>query len=46
LVAPARDEARRLVRDDPLLVSAQGTAARVLLHLFGKADALGLVEAG
>lgn len=46
LVAPARDEARRLVRDDPALVGARGSAARVLLHLFGKADALRLVEAG
>jgi ATP-dependent DNA helicase RecG len=46
LVGDARDEARALVEADPRLASPRGRAARLLLHLFEKADALRLADAG
>ncbi len=46
LVAVARDDARLLLQRDRELTSPRGRAARLLLHLFGKAEAVKLVEAG
>jgi ATP-dependent DNA helicase RecG len=46
LVPVARDDARLLVERDPELAGPRGEAARALLHLFGRTDALRLVEAG
>jgi ATP-dependent DNA helicase RecG len=46
LVAPAREAARRIVAEDPTLSSPRGAATRALLYLFGKAEALRLVDAG
>jgi ATP-dependent DNA helicase RecG len=46
LLAEARDEARRIVAEDPELASPRGEALRLLLYLFGKDDAIRLVRAG
>lgn len=46
LVPLAREDARRLLQRDPELTSPRGRAARLLLHLFGKVEAVKLVEAG
>ena len=46
LLPPARDAARTLVERDPALTSQAGRAARVLLHLFEREEAIRLIEAG
>ncbi|MEM6615489.1 MAG: ATP-dependent DNA helicase RecG [Pseudomonadota bacterium] len=46
LLEPARQSARLLLETDPMLLSSRGRAARVLLHLFGKVEAVRLIEAG
>jgi ATP-dependent DNA helicase RecG len=46
LLAPARDEARRVLRLDPGLHSPRGRALRVLLRLFERAGAIGYLGSG
>jgi ATP-dependent DNA helicase RecG len=46
LLAPARDEAARLLRRDPGLIGARGRALRLLLRLFGRDRAIAYLGAG
>ncbi|HWW49008.1 MAG TPA: ATP-dependent DNA helicase RecG [Xanthobacteraceae bacterium] len=46
LVTQARDEALRIIRDNPSLAGEQGEALRCLLYLFGRDEALPLIGAG
>ena len=46
LIAQARDEALRIMKDDPHLNGARGQALRCLLYLFERDEALPLIGAG
>jgi ATP-dependent DNA helicase RecG len=46
LVPLAAASARRSLADDPALTSERGRALRLLLHLFRRSDALGLLDGG
>jgi ATP-dependent DNA helicase RecG len=46
LIAQARDEALRLMKDNPKLKGARGEALRCLLYLFERGEALPLMGAG
>ncbi len=46
LLPIARDAAQKVVTADPDLVSPQGAAVKVLLHLFEREEAIRLIEAG
>lgn len=46
LVAVARDEALRIVRDDPGLQGPQGEALRCLLYMYERDEAIPLIGAG
>jgi ATP-dependent DNA helicase RecG len=46
LLAPARDEARQILRLDPGLRSPRGRALRLLLQLFERAGAIGYLGSG
>ena len=46
LQAVARDDARRLIADDPTLASARGQAARVLLWLMQQDKAIEMISVG
>ena len=46
LLQVARDDARLILNQDPALITTRGKALRVLLHLFGKNDAMRLLRAG
>jgi ATP-dependent DNA helicase RecG len=46
LLAAARDDARLVISRDPGLSSPRGEALRLLLHLFGRDDAVRLIRAG
>jgi ATP-dependent DNA helicase RecG len=46
LIVQARDEALRIMKDDPRLKSARGQALRCLLYLFERDEALPLIGAG
>jgi ATP-dependent DNA helicase RecG len=46
LLAPARDEARQVLRLDPGLRSRRGRALRLLLQLFERAGAIGYLGSG
>ncbi|WP_438277696.1 ATP-dependent DNA helicase RecG [Nitrobacter sp.] len=46
LIAQARDEALRIMKQNPMLSGAQGEALRCLLYLFERDEALPLIGAG
>ena len=46
LIAQARDEALRIMKDNPKLEGARGEALRALLYLFERDEALPLIGAG
>jgi ATP-dependent DNA helicase RecG len=46
LIAQARDEALRIMRDNPKLAGAAGEALRCLLYLFERDEAIPLIGAG
>lgn len=46
LLQAARDDARLIIARDPELTSPRGEALRVLLYLFGRDEAIGLMKAG
>ncbi|WP_329661270.1 ATP-dependent DNA helicase RecG [Geminicoccus sp.] len=46
LVTLAASSARRMLGDDPMLTAPQGRALRILLHVFRRTDALGLLDGG
>ena len=46
LLSVARDEAQRIMREDPELESPGGQALRILLHLFEREEAVKLLRAG
>jgi ATP-dependent DNA helicase RecG len=46
LIAQARDEALRIMKDNPKLKGARGEALRALLYLFERDEALPLIGAG
>jgi ATP-dependent DNA helicase RecG len=46
LIAQARDEARRIMKDNPKLAGPRGEALRCLLYLFERGEALPLMGAG
>ena len=46
LMATAQSDARRLLHDDPTLTSPRGQAARVLLWLMSKEEAIRLITVG
>ena len=46
LVAQARDEALRIMQDDPKLEGEHGDALRALLYLFERDEAIPLIGAG
>jgi ATP-dependent DNA helicase RecG len=46
LITQARDEALRIMKDDPRLTGARGEALRCLLYLFERDEALPLIGAG
>ncbi len=46
LIAQARDEARRIMKDNPKLTGARGEALRCLLYLFERDEAIPLIGAG
>src|SRR5437899_4318101 len=46
LIVQARDEALRIMKDDPKLTGARGQALRCLLYLFERDEALPLIGAG
>jgi ATP-dependent DNA helicase RecG len=46
LIAQARDEALRIMRDNPKLAGASGEALRCLLYLFERDEAVPLIGAG
>ena len=46
LLAEAREDVSRLLERDPALSTPRGQALRLLLHLFERAEAVRLVEAG
>jgi len=46
LITQARDEALRIMKDNPKLVGARGAALRCLLYLFERDEALPLIGAG
>src|SRR5467141_1461241 len=46
LITPARDEALRIMKDNPKLEGARGKALRALLYLFERDEALPLIGAG
>jgi ATP-dependent DNA helicase RecG len=46
LIAQARDEAVRIMQDNPTLEGARGEALRCLLYLFERDEALPLIGAG
>jgi ATP-dependent DNA helicase RecG len=46
LITQARDEALRIMKDDPKLEGARGEALRCLLYLFERDEALPLIGAG
>jgi ATP-dependent DNA helicase RecG len=46
LIAQARDEALKIMRDNPKLEGAQGDALRCLLYLFERDEAIPLIGAG
>jgi len=46
LIAQAREEAVRILRDNPKLQGEQGEALRALLYLFERDEAIPLLGAG
>jgi ATP-dependent DNA helicase RecG len=46
LITQARDEALRIMKDNPKLEGTRGAALRALLYLFERDDALPLIGAG
>ena len=46
LIAQARDEALKIMRDNPKLTGAQGDALRCLLYLYERDEAIPLIGAG
>ena len=46
LITQARDEALRIMKDNPKLRGERGEALRVLLYLFERDEALPLIGAG
>jgi len=46
LITQARDEALRIMKDNPRLEGARGEALRALLYLFERDEALPLIGAG
>ena len=46
LIVQARDDALRIMKDDPHLNGARGQALRCLLYLFDRDEALPLIGAG
>ena len=46
LLQAARDDARMIVERDPRLKGPRGEALRLLLYLFGRDEAIGLIKAG
>jgi ATP-dependent DNA helicase RecG len=46
LISQARDEALRVMKDNPKLTGARGEALRALLYLFERDEALALIGAG
>jgi len=46
LLQMARDDARLIVSEDPELKSTRGQALKILLHLFGRDEAVRLLRAG
>jgi ATP-dependent DNA helicase RecG len=46
LITQARDEALRIMKDNPKLEGARGEALRCLLYLFERDEALPLIGAG
>jgi ATP-dependent DNA helicase RecG len=46
MLQAARDDARMIVERDPQLKSPRGEALRILLYLFGRDEAVGLIKAG
>jgi ATP-dependent DNA helicase RecG len=46
LITQARDEALRIMKDNPKLAGARGEALRVLLYLFERDEAIPLIGAG
>jgi ATP-dependent DNA helicase RecG len=46
LISQARDEALRVIKDNPRLIGARGEALRALLYLFERDEALPLIGAG
>ena len=46
LITQARDEALRIMRDNPKLAGEQGDALRCLLYLFERDEAIPLIGAG
>ncbi len=46
LLAAARDDARLILQTDPELTSERGEALRLLLYLFGRDEAVRLINAG
>jgi ATP-dependent DNA helicase RecG len=46
MLQAARDDARMIVERDPELKSPRGEALRILLYLFGRDEAVGLIKAG
>ena len=46
LITQARDEALRIMKDDPKLKGERGEALRALLYLFERDEAVPLIGAG
>jgi ATP-dependent DNA helicase RecG len=46
LITQARDEALRIMKDNPKLTGARGEALRCLLYLYERDEALPLIGAG
>ncbi len=46
LITQARDEALRIMKDNPKLTGDQGEALRCLLYLFERDEAIPLIGAG
>jgi ATP-dependent DNA helicase RecG len=46
LITQARDEALRIMKDNPKLKGARGEALRALLYLFERDEAVPLIGAG
>jgi ATP-dependent DNA helicase RecG len=46
LIVQARDEALRILKDNPKLTGERGEALRCLLYLYERDEALPLIKAG